>query len=50
MARSQMQKVKLLYILDILKQNTDEEHAVSTKEIIRILQGYGIHADRKTIY
>ena len=50
MARSQMQKVKLLYILDILKQNTDEEHAVSTKEIIRILQENGIHADRKTIY
>lgn len=50
MAKSQMQKAKLLYLLDILKENTDETHAISTKEIIARLEENGIHADRKTIY
>lgn len=50
MAKSQMQKAKLLYILDILREDTDEAHAISTKEIIEKLDNLGIHADRKTIY
>lgn len=50
MAKSQFQKAKLLYILDMLRENTDEEHAISTKEMIEHLEVYGIHADRKTIY
>lgn len=50
MAKSQFQKAKLIYILDMLRESTDEEHAISTKEIIDRLKGYGIHADRKTIY
>lgn len=50
MAKSQFQKAKLIYILDMLKENTDEEHAISTKDIIERLEAYGIHADRKTIY
>lgn len=50
MSKSQFQKAKLIYILDMLKENTDEEHAMSTKDIISKLDVYGIHADRKTIY
>lgn len=50
MAKSQFQKAKLLYILDMLKENTDENHAMSTKDIIAQLDANGIHADRKTIY
>ena len=50
MAKSQFQKAKLLYILEMLKENTDETHAISTKEIILQLDAFGIHADRKTIY
>lgn len=50
MAKSQFQKAKLIYILDMLRENTDEEHAMSTKDIISKLESYGIHADRKTIY
>lgn len=50
MAKSQFQKAKLIYILDMLKENTDEEHAMTTKDIISRLESYGIHADRKTIY
>ncbi len=50
MAKSQFQKAKLLYILDMLRENTDEEHAITTKDIISKLDSFGIHADRKTIY
>lgn len=50
MAKSQFQKAKLIYILEMLRENTDEEHAMSTKDIIAKLDSHGIHADRKTIY
>ena len=50
MARSSNQKLKLLYMLDILKEYTDEEHAISTSELISKLEQYDIKAERKTIY
>lgn len=50
MAKSQFQKAKLIYILKILEEYSDESHAVSTKEIIDRLGKMGIHAERKTIY
>ena len=50
MARSSNQKLKLLYMLDILKEYTDEEHAISTSELISKLEQYDIKVERKTIY
>lgn len=50
MAKSQFQKAKLIYILKILQEFSDEEHAVSTREIIDRLGKLDIHAERKTIY
>ena len=50
MPRSQSQKTKLLYLIDILGRETDENHKISTKELIKRLADNGIHADRKTIY
>ena len=50
MARSANQKLKLLYLLKILSEETDEEHALSAQEIIEKLSGYGCSADRKTLY
>lgn len=50
MARSQNQKLKLLYILKILEELTDEEHLMSTQEIIEKLAEYDIAAERKSIY
>lgn len=50
MARCSNQKLKLLYILQILKEYTDEEHAITTSELISKLEQYGIKAERKTIY
>ena len=50
MPKSQNQKSKLLYLIDILNNETDENHLISTKELIARLDSLGIHADRKTIY
>ncbi|NLT18392.1 MAG: hypothetical protein BWX72_01094 [Firmicutes bacterium ADurb.Bin080] len=44
------QKVKLLKILEILTFNTDEDHPLTTKEILIKLNDMGIKCDRKTLY
>lgn len=50
MAKSANQKLKLLYILKILTEKTDEEHCMSAQDIIDELSSYGISAERKSIY
>ncbi|MBQ8527563.1 MAG: WYL domain-containing transcriptional regulator [Lachnospiraceae bacterium] len=50
MAKSEGQKLKLLYILKLLSERTDEEHAISTPEIIKALEGEEICVERKTVY
>ena len=50
MARAENQKLKLLYIAQILLERTDEEHAITTQELIDTLEQYGIRAERKSIY
>ncbi|MCH5269606.1 MAG: WYL domain-containing protein [Lachnospiraceae bacterium] len=50
MAKSVNQKLKLFYILQMLMENTDEEHVLSTQEIIEKLAANDIKAERKTIY
>ncbi len=50
MAKSDNQKLKLLYILQILKEETDEFHPISTKELIHKLMQQEIKAERKSIY
>ena len=50
MAKSEKQKLKLLYIILCLMEKTDEEHAVTTQEIIDYLALQGITAERKSIY
>lgn len=44
------QKLKLLFILDILKKHSDDEHALSAETICDYLCEYGINAERKSIY
>ena len=44
------QKLKLLYLLKILYEQTDEEHSLNANEIEEKLAEYGISANRKTIY
>lgn len=50
MAKSANQKLKLLYIVKILQERTDEKHVISTQEIIDALAEYDISAERKSIY
>ena len=50
MAKSVNQKMKLLYILKILTEKTDESHCLPAQEIIALLASYGITAERKSIY
>lgn len=44
------QKIKLLVLWDILQKNTDEEHSMTTQEIIAALDQRGISVSRKTLY
>ena len=50
MARSPRQKQKLLLIREYLERYTDEEHPVSTGELIEYLAGRDVTAERKSIY
>lgn len=50
MAKSENQKLKLFYIMQMLSEHTDEEHVLGTQEIIARLAEYDIKAERKSIY
>ena len=42
--------LKLLYLAQILWEETDDEHGITMKEIQTLLQEKGIKVDRKTLY
>lgn len=50
MAKGINQKLKLLYIAKILEEKTDEEHPMSTQQLIAELAAKDISAERKSIY
>ncbi len=50
MAARSGQKIKLLYIIKILTELTDEEHPMSATEICEKLSYYNVTAERKAIY
>ena len=50
MGKTKFQKLKILYIMQMLMENTDEEHAISTADIIKGLKAQGIEAERKSVY
>lgn len=50
MPKSANQKLKLLFLTDILYKKTDEQHPLNTKELISELAFYDIEAERKSIY
>ena len=49
MAKENIRKVKLLKLLELLRQNTDEDHPMSTAQIFIALSEMGIPCDRRTI-
>lgn len=50
MAKGSNQKLKLVYLIKILLEKTDETHSINMHEIISSLGAYGIEAERKSIY
>lgn len=50
MPKNPKQKQKLLYIMKFFTEKTDEEYGVTVADIIEYLDGYGIAAERKSIY
>ncbi len=51
MAKSDNQKLKILYILDYLQQYSHEDHPIRAAELIQMLeQNHNILCERKTIY
>ena len=49
MAKDTIRKVKLLKLLELLRQNTDEDHPMSTAQLFAALSEMGIPCDRRTI-
>ncbi len=50
MPKSPNQKLKLLYIMQLLLEKSDERHPVTMSEIISHLEANAISAERKSIY
>ena len=44
------QKLKILYLMKILLEKTDETHSITMPEIIAELKKYGVNVERKSIY
>lgn len=49
MAKDNCQKIKILKLYELLKQETDENHSLTTAEICRRLEEIGISCDRRTL-
>lgn len=50
MAKGANQKLKILYLLDMLMRETDEEHPMPMKDILERLAALDVSAERKSIY
>ena len=50
MSKSSNQKLKLIYLMKIFLERTDETHSITMPEIIDALAAYDISAERKSLY
>ena len=50
MPKSSNQKLKLIYLMKIFLERTDETHSITMPEIIDALAAYDISAERKSLY
>lgn len=50
MPKTYGQKLKILYVLEILQKYSDEEHPLTASEICRRLEERGVLAERKSVY
>lgn len=50
MAKRTNQKLKLMRLMQIMLEQTDDGHSLTMEQILVELQRYGITAERKSIY
>ena len=50
MAKGDNQRLKMLYLVKVLMEETDDEHALTTPEIIERLKAYEVNVERKALY
>jgi predicted DNA-binding transcriptional regulator YafY len=50
MPKSDNQKLTVLYILDYLERESDEDHPINADQLIAMLAGHRIQCERKTVY
>ncbi|MEQ2532533.1 helix-turn-helix transcriptional regulator [Roseburia inulinivorans] len=50
MARGTNQKFKFSYLMQIMQEKTDDEHAITMPQIMEELEKYEVTAERKSIY
>ena len=50
MPKSSNQKLKLIYLMKILLERTDETHSITMPEIIEALAAYDISAEQQSLY
>lgn len=50
MAKGENQKLKMLYLVKILSEETDDEHSLTAQDIITKLAKYDVNAERKALY
>ena len=50
MPKGPKQKLKLYYLSRIMQEKTDDNHSITMPEIQEYLEGYGVTADRKSLY
>ncbi len=50
MKQEKAYKIKLIKILEILRQDSDEDHYIESTEILSKLAAMGIECDRRTLY
>lgn len=50
MPKGANQKIKILYLMKLLLERTDDKHGLTLEEISMALGEYGVDAERKTLY
>ncbi len=50
MVQNRNTKIKVLYLLDVFRTQTDEEHRLGVPELARKMQESGLIVERKSIY
>ena len=49
MAAGENQKLKMLYLVKLLSEETDEAHGLTAQEITKRLEEFGVNVERKTL-